>query len=101
MNEFEGTTCLMLTDSQFMVRTPVFEGHGALGNGYDWAAVAEVVAGDVLAAGQADELDYDPEAGMMCVYGPPAVLNTLAVAMAAIFHDTAALDGVCARAELD
>ncbi|MDX3453569.1 Imm51 family immunity protein [Streptomyces sp. ME02-8801-2C] len=83
-----GNYSLILTDDHFVGLTELFEAVGQEGGGYGWDAVAHTAL-RVHAPELADRIGgFDPEAGMMCVYGKDeAALRELGLIISSAFHD--------------
>jgi Immunity protein 51 len=96
-------TSLILSDSDMLAKSHIFEereAEGWMGNGYDWNSLAQVVVAEQLPE-FADELSFDPEAGMFSAIGDRLSLEKLGTKMCAMFHSDEAIRDILSRAELD
>ena len=101
MENDSGSFSLILSDHHMVEKCPIFEeNEGWLGNGYDWNSVAQVVMAERLSDLEG-KIDFDPEAGMFCAYGPRAPLDKLAAEMHKVWVDDSQLRDLLSRAELD
>lgn len=94
---------LLLSDEHMMAKVHVFEelgDEGWSGNGYDWNSIAQVVVSEEL-PDLAEQLEFDPEAGMFCALGPRDALEQLGAAMASAYSSEERLRDLLSRAELD
>lgn len=94
---------LLLSDRHMLIKSHIFDeraDEGWCGNGYDWNAIAQVVLAEQL-PDLANELSFNPEAGMFSVSGSRSALEKLGVAMHAVFHNDNAIRDLLSRAELD
>lgn len=87
-----GSYSLILSDHHVVELTDLFEAVGQEGGGYSWDAVAHTAV-RIHAPELADRIGgFDPEAGMMCVYGKDeAALRELGLILSSAFHDRAKL----------
>lgn len=77
--------------SEFGSTSAAFEAVGSDGGGYAWEAVARHVV-EHVAPELEGRVGFDPEGSMFCAYGNDrAALEALAVRLAGLFHDQAAL----------
>ncbi|MDX2545356.1 Imm51 family immunity protein [Streptomyces sp. WI04-05B] len=83
-----GNYSLILGDHHFAEAAGLFEAVGQEVSGYSWDAVARTAV-RVHAPELADRIGgFDPEAGMMCVYGEDeAALRELGLILSSAFHD--------------
>ena len=94
-----GEWSLIMSDDHMVSKMALFEPYDGMGNGYDWSGVAQVAVQDLGLP--LDELDFDPEAGMVCVIGPQPHLERLGTHLAAAYRDDAMLTNLISRATLD
>ncbi|MDT0137127.1 Imm51 family immunity protein [Acidovorax sp. PRC11] len=80
----EGT--LNLYDWDMESRVSVFESLGREGSGYDWDAIARLLASK-MGSEKSRSLHFNSEAGMLSVYGPPEILLVLAEKLHNVFCD--------------
>jgi hypothetical protein len=74
---------------------------GFEGNGYDWASLATVFIAEQMPE-LADDIEFDPEAGMFCVYSEnEASLRQFALAFREACDNDELLAELFSRAELD
>lgn len=87
-----GNYSLILGDRYFAEAADLFEAAGQEAGGYSWDAVAHTAV-RIHAPELADRIGgFDPEAGMMCVYGEDeAALRELGLILSSAFHDRAKL----------
>ncbi|MDX3803907.1 Imm51 family immunity protein [Streptomyces sp. AK04-3B] len=87
-----GNYSLILGDHDFAETADLFEAVGQEVSGYSWDAVAHTAV-RIHAPELADRIGgFDPEAGMMCVYGTDeAALRELGLILSSAFHDRAKL----------
>ncbi|MEU2668917.1 Imm51 family immunity protein [Streptomyces sp. NPDC007164] len=87
-----GNYSLILSDHHVVELADLFEAVGQEGGGYSWDAVAHTAV-RIHAPELADRIGgFDPEAGMMCVYGKDeAALRELGLILSGAFHDRAKL----------
>ncbi|BFV59587.1 hypothetical protein KCMC57_up46910 [Kitasatospora sp. CMC57] len=90
-----GNYSLILTDHHFAQAADLFEAVGQEASGYSWDAVAHTAV-RVHAPELGDRIGgFDPEAGMMCVYGKDeAALRELGSILSSAFHDRAKLSAL-------
>lgn len=94
---------LILSDRHMLTKSYIFDeraDEGWCGNGYDWSAIAQVVLAEQL-PNLADELTFDPEAGMFSAGGSRSALEQLGHAMHTVFHNDDVIRDLLSRAELD
>ena len=74
---------------------------GFEGGGYDWASLALVFINEKMPEIKND-IGFDPEAGMFCVYSKNTdALQKFALGFRAMCDDDALMGGLFSRAELD
>ena len=94
---------LLLSDQPMEEKRHIFEGRvgeGWTGNGYDWTSIAQVIVAERIPE-VAGNLSFDPEAGMFSAAGSRDILEQLASAMHAVFHDDDTIRDLLSRAEMD
>jgi hypothetical protein len=90
---------LSLLDNGMFARRHVFAGLGRESNGYSWASLAKSVAKSLSAESQ--QLDFNPEADMLSIYGPASVLRQLARALQELYMNERALGHAIELSEVD
>ncbi|MFE6799224.1 immunity 51 family protein [Paenibacillus chitinolyticus] len=77
------------------------EDEGFEGNGYDWGSLAQVFL-DERKPHLAEDVRFDPEAGMFCAYSSnPESLKEFSVDFKKACEDDAVIKDLFSRAELD
>src|SRR4051794_27963268 len=79
---------LILSNKDMAARSRVLEertDEGWLGNGYDWASIANIILNEKRSDIQ-DAVAFDPEAGTFSAQGTLAARKRLGQAMQQIFH---------------
>ncbi len=101
VSEYEGTYSLCLEAGSYL--TELFEtraDEGFLGNGYDWESLAQVFLDEIYEE-DADDFEFDSEAGMFCVYSDDEEsLAKFALAFKNACEDAALISDLFTRAEL-
>jgi len=74
---------------------------GFCGNGYDWGSLALVYLNEKMPELK-NEIKFDPEAGMFCVYSEnPKALEKFAIGFRKMYDDDEMMKDLFSRAELD